>query len=199
MFQDFENDAMLDQEQLNPQDEAMLLMSLALDDMLDTAEEARFHSLLDQDANLSLIWEDWQRIDTRFSSLGRVLPPVDFVKQFEARLEQQEVVQLGRANLFVVIGALVIWGGMIAGGLVLGYNAYANQARLMSDFVHSFTAAAASLMHWIHAFNLAFATATSSPQTVGFFVGYACAAGAALLWWIHFLRNNTQATGAQQV
>lgn len=198
MIHEFENDEMVEQEYLNPRDEAMLLMSLALDDLLTTAEEEEFQLLLDQDEQLTSIWEDWQRMDTRFAAAGRVLPPIDFVQQFEARLAQQESAQLWRANFFVIIGALIIWGGMMAGALVVGYNAYANQARLMSDFVHSFTTLAASLMQWFHALNIALVTASSSPQTVGFVVGYACAASAALLWWVHFLRNNTQSTSVQE-
>lgn len=195
----FQNDTMNVQNEMNAQDETMMLMSLALDGMLSGEEEAHLHRLLEEDQSLSLIWDEWQRMDSRFSSIGRVLPPVDFVQQFEVRLTQQESKQLWWSNLFVIIGALVIWGGLLTGALFVGYNAYANQAELMSDFVHSFTATAASVMQWLRALRIALFTVSSSPQTMGLAVGYVCAAAAALMWWIHFLRNSTEVVESQQL
>lgn len=198
MKQNFQNDAMDFEETMNADEETMMLMSMALDGLLSSSEESHLHSLLAKDTGLALIWEDWQRMDSRFSNVGRVLPPADFVQQFEVRLAQQGVKQLWWSNLFVIIAALVIWGGLLTGAIFVGYNAYANQAALMSDFVHSFIGMAASLMQWLRALRIALSTASSSPQTVGLAVGYVCAAAAALMWWIHFLRNNTQMLDASQ-
>lgn len=199
MKQNFQRDAMNPEEEMNAQDEPMMLMSLALDGLLSDAEDAHLQKLLEDDQGLALIWEDWQRMDGRFSDVGRVLPPVDFVQQFEVRLAQQQSKQLWWSNLFVVIAALVIWGGLLTGGLFMAYNAYANQAALMSEFVHSFTGMAASTMQWLRALRIALTTVTSSPQTVGLMIGYVCAAGAALLWWVQFLRHNTEVVEAQQL
>ena len=199
MKNNFQNDAMNAQEPMNAQDEPMLLMSLALDGMLSPEEEANLHGLLAQDESLAVLWDEWQRMDSRFSNVGRVLPPVDFVQQFEVRLAAHDSRQLWWSNLFVIIGALVIWGGLLVGALFVGYSAYTNQAELMSDFVHSLIGFSASLMQWLRAFRIAMSTASSSPQTVGLAVGYVCAAAAALMWWIHFLRNSTQVIEQQHV
>lgn len=201
MKQNFQNDTidkMVDLEEMTANDETMMLMSMALDGLLSSEEERHLNQLVENDTNLALIWEDWQRMDSRFSNIGRVLPPVDFVHQFELRLDAQTSKQLWWSNLFVLIGALVIWGGLLTGAIFVGYQAFANQAELMSGFVHFFTGMAASWMQWLRALQIAVTTASSSPQTVSLAFGYVCAAAAALMWWIHFLRTSTQALDSSQ-
>lgn len=196
MNEKFWNDAMDDELKVDDESEALMLMSMALDGLLSQQEEVRFQWLLASDPQTAATWEEWQRMDERFVHVVHAEPPTNFVAQFEARLAQQEASQVWWSNFIMVAASLVILGGTVAGAAAIGVNAYQNQAELGSSIIHALTGIFATGAQWLRALRIAIDT-SATPQTLGLGVGYVCAGAAAMLWWIHFLRNSTQVVEAQ--
>lgn len=194
----FWNDAMNDELNLDSEGEVLMLMSMALDGLLNQEEEARFQWLLASDPQAAATWEDWQRIETRFTHVVHAEPPANFVAQFEERLALQESSQVWWSNFIMVAASLVILCGTLAGVAALGVNAYQNQAQLGSGLIHTLTGFFATGQQWLSALRIALST-SATPQTLALAVGYVCAGAAAMLWWIHFLRTSTQVVEAQQM
>jgi hypothetical protein len=174
-------------------DEVLLMMSLSLDGLLDEEEESQLQARLARNDALAATWQLWRRVDQTLTQALHVAPPLGFVHRFEQRLADYEQKALQRANLFVVMAATLIWVGLLAVLIGAGVYAYTNQALWMNNLIHRLTLYAANLNQWWNALQIVLTSAFSSPQTVSMAVGYACAGGAILLWWVHFLRNSTHA------
>lgn len=119
------------------------LMSLALDDALDHAEQARFDALLADAPDLAESWRAWQWIDSEFTATPALTPPSGFVQRFDLRLaevekeRQQRVLLLSSAAALLAVvlvfmtmagmGALVFltqgqWVGAQVRALALAYT-----------------------------------------------------------------------------
>ncbi len=70
--------------------EFFLLMSLALDGMLDAEEEERFHRYIATDSSLADEWQVWQGLNARFDDEPSIAPPASFVDNVIGELAMQE-------------------------------------------------------------------------------------------------------------
>ena len=102
-----------------------LLMSLALDHMLDPGEQEQFEQHLAQCPPCARQWQLWQAVDSRFQDPPLMEPPADFAVRLEARLARQE----RRRNLWLALGlgflTIGVWAASILGiGVLLSVLAY---------------------------------------------------------------------------
>lgn len=124
MFNPFHRETNLVQETDAAQrhDEYQMLMSMALDDLLDSEERVRLDHHLIACKPCHRQWEIWQGIDQQFQFAPEALPPVGFVQKFENRLERREANRTLRVGVTLAVLTLALWLVGIAGiGLVLGY------------------------------------------------------------------------------
>ncbi len=113
------NSNLLDHEEMG------LLMSLALDHMLDPQEQEQLERHLAQCPPCARQWRIWQTVDSRFQDPPLVEPPADFALRLEARLARREQ----RHRLWVALGlgflTIGVWVASILGiGVLLSVLAY---------------------------------------------------------------------------
>ncbi|MEM7531814.1 MAG: hypothetical protein AAF639_06550 [Chloroflexota bacterium] len=194
--------------EIDPQEEFSLLMSLALDGLLDEEEEARFDAALTRDPTLAEEWADWQEVHQLFMDTPAALPPFSssvnslsesgsapssFVQEFEQRLEQQTRQESRRRRFmqvaFISTLLFVLWGTLLVGIISIGTYLFNNQGVWVNEVMQTLTYWSAVAGQWVDAFIMAFNTTMNGPQMIG--IGFAyIALSAAMLWvWVRMLRN----------
>ncbi len=178
------------------QEEFILLMSMALDGLLDEREKQRLEGLAERHPALAAQWASWQRMDQELHAAEHMAPPPDFVRNVEAALLKQE----GRRRVvwgaaFGVLAAL-LWIGLLAGTLALGAYALFNGSAALSALLHN----AAYTATWIRdAWQTlwgATAALLGTQQARLFALSYALVTAALLLGWVYFLRRSTSGVGS---
>jgi anti-sigma factor RsiW len=173
--------------------EFSLLMSLALDNLLNQEEDRRFQYYLQSFPVCNREWRTWQQVHRRLQSAPTAEPPVDFVQKFEARLIQQE----RRRQLWqgALIGGLVLvlWGGLFF--TIAGLSVYllVNQAAWSGELIHRLVYSASAINQWGGTLRRALETFMGTPQAAGVGIGYLAVAIVLLSWWIRFLQRTTHA------
>src|SRR6187551_2713956 len=76
-------------DETNGADDCLMLMSMALDGLLDSAERARMEAMIAADAELADTWRQWSKVDSVFAAMPREMPVPGFTNRFEARLERK--------------------------------------------------------------------------------------------------------------
>lgn len=172
------------------EEEFMLLMSLALDDLADAGETAKFEAYLAAYPTLAVQWRSWQRLHNHFVALPAVAPPAGFVDRFEVRLLQQE--RRRRLWFGMAIGAitLLLWIGVMVGLVSMGAYLMVNQGSWVSAFVQNLTYAWITLGQWVESGWLAFGAFAATPQAKAIGVGYLLMAAAMLGGWVSLLRRS---------
>ncbi len=193
MMNDFTNQA----SSQNPAPEAaeaefFLLMSLALDDMLDAAERARFQEYLVTYPTLTEQWESWQELDETFTATPSALPPLGFAADVELRILQRERQRrlLWGFGLGVVV--LALWVGLMAGAVSFGAFVMFNQADWLAQLVHLIARSTATVGNWWAATTNTVSALLSTDQARLFVAGYVLTATAMLMGWITLLRRSTR-------
>ena len=178
------------------QDEFDVLMSLALDGLLDPDEEVRFESHLNSYPTLAQTWRQWQIVDSQFAGAPSVATPLGFLQRFDARLMQQE----RRKHLWwgVAFGsfALLLTGAILLSVAALGVFVALNRADWLTQLVHTMAYAYVAVNSWMATLMAALEAVAASQQARTFGVTYALAALALVSWWIGFLRRTTVAVRA---
>jgi anti-sigma factor RsiW len=178
---------------LTPEGEAefSLLMSLALDHLLDQEEKRRFQQYLQNFPICHREWRTWQQVHQRLQSAPAAEPPADFVQKLEARLLQQA----RRRQLWqgALLGGLVIvlWGGLFF--TVAGFSVYLliNQAAWSGELIHRLVYFISAINQWGGTLRRALETFMATPQAAGVGIGYLTVAIVLLSWWIRFLQRTT--------
>ena len=172
------------------EEEFMLLMSLALDNLADAGETAKFEEYLAAYPTLAVQWRSWQRLHNHFVALPSVAPAAGFVDRFEVRLLQQE--RRRRLWFGMAIGAitLILWIGVLVGLASMGAYLMVNQGSWVSAFVQNLTYAWITAAQWLESGWLAFAAFANTPQAKAIGVGYLLMAAALLGGWVSLLRRS---------
>ena len=175
------------------------LMSLALDDLLDANDRARFDALLADFPPLAESWGEWRALDRRLEAAPHVMPAPGFVARFEARLaadalrEQQRVWALmaGAVVVALAVGALVTIG---LGNFVLtSYGAW------FGIQLHNLTFAAATLAQWTQSLQATLEAVVNTPQarTLGFiYAGLACVVA---VFGVQLMRRTAHLNGTASI
>lgn len=153
------------------------LMSLALDDLLDAEDQARFDTLLADYPQLGETWNAWQGLDRRLDAAPHVMPVSGFVVRFEARLAAEELreqqrmwaLMAGAVLLALAVGALATIG--------IGNYVLTSHGAWLGSQLHNLTVAAATLSQWTQSLQSAAEALVNTPQAraLGFvYAGLAC-------------------------
>ncbi len=169
-----------------------LLMSMALDDLLDSDEQAEFDSYLATYPALANEWQDWQMLDIELKAAPVVQPPADFMFNFEMRLlhhERQRRLWWGMAFGGI---AVVLWVAVLVGVASLGAFLLFGQPAWLTQAVHSLAYVSANVGAWVTAVGSAFGSVVGTQQAAGLAMIYILVSTAMVASWIYFLRHSTR-------
>lgn len=180
------------QYQDDPHDEYGLLMSLALDNLLEDEETEALHRHLSTCSPCNHQWQLWQTINQQFQLAPLALPPVDLVQRVEVQLAQRQKRPDVRVGLLLATLTLIIWGIGLAGvGTLLGFLIY-NQMSLFTEILHWLTYAWTSLTVISASVGRMVVGLTDNPSALGAFVCYIGLAIVSLLAWSRLLQRSTR-------
>lgn len=174
------------------QGETLLLMSLALDGLLDAAEEERLQARLAQDAALAATWRQWQRMDTLFHATTRSEPEPGFTARFEAKLEARTRRERARSGVLYAVAGAVVWIAALTVVLLLGRFVWVNQAEWIGSFMHQVTVYPSAALIWLQALRSTATAMLNTPQTLAMLAAYCVAAVALLFGWLRYLQRSAQ-------
>jgi anti-sigma factor RsiW len=174
------------------QEEFLLLMSLALDNLLDDAEQAQFDLHLERYPTLAVQWQDWQGMHQQMSAMPHAVPTPNFVDRFEVKLAQQERRQRLWQGMWIGVITFMLWAAATAGVISIGTYLFVNQSSLMSSTVQNIILFFAAIATWVNSLALALNTFAATPQAMGLGVGYLVLALGMLVGWFSYLRRSTQ-------
>lgn len=174
------------------QEEFLLLMSLRLDNLLDSAEEQQFQEMVRAYPVCARAWARWQRVHQQLVDEPSVAPPVNFAQSVEACLLQQE--RRGRLWQGLLIGLLVVvmWCAVVTIALGLGAYILFNQSNLLGDLIRNLAFVSSLVAQWVATVQRAFNSFAATPQATALAIGYVALAVIALSAWIRFLRGATE-------
>ena len=185
------NDEQLDNQQ-SAYDEALMLMSLALDGLLDSQDEARLREIMAADSGLDETWQQWQRMNRLLVSTPRVQPEAGFTLRFEQKLDRQMHRARVRSAIIYTTAAMLVWALTVAGLAGIGWLVVTSQAQWMNDFVRELAVYPSALFTWLRAVWTTISAIAGEPQTAALLFGYGLMVMALLGWWFRFLQRNTQ-------
>jgi hypothetical protein len=174
------------------QGESLLLMSLALDGLLDAQEEAQLYARLEEDAALAATWRQWQRMDTLFHATTRAAPAPGFTARFEAKLEARTRRARARNGAIYAAAGAAVWLAALVAVLLLGRFVWVNQAEWMGAFMHQVTVYPSAALIWLQALRSTATAMLNTPQTLAMLAGYCVAAVALLFGWLRYLQRSAQ-------
>lgn len=174
------------------EEEFFLLMSLALDDMLDETEQATFDEYLAQYRMLAVQWDDWQLMHGQISAMPHAMPAPNFVARFEVQLAQQERRRQLRQGVWIGLVTLLLWLGASGGILAVGTYLFVNQTALLAEGVQNMIFLWAAIVAWFDGLATTVNTFVATPQAAGFGIGYLVLTIGLLAGWIQYLRRSTQ-------
>lgn len=172
--------------------EARLLMSLALDGLLDSGEEERLNELLAAHADLGEEWRCWQKMDTLFTGALRVVPAEGFGDRFALRLDQHEARLRRRQRLILGVVTMVGWIGTLAALLCVGWMILSSQSQWMNGMARELVYYPAALGIWMRAMLSSLNATMSEPQSIAIATGYLALTGSLLYGWVRILRRTTR-------
>jgi anti-sigma factor RsiW len=174
------------------EEEFSLLMSLALDELLDEQEQEAFERYLARYSQLATQWQDWQALHRHITALPHAMPAPDFVGRFEVQLAQQERRRRLRQGFWIGFVTLLLWLGMVGGVLVVGAYLFVNQSALLASVVQNLTYFWAGMAAWLDSLATAANAFAATPQALGLGIGYLVLTLAMLSGWVVYLRRSTQ-------
>lgn len=173
-----------------------LVMSLALDGLLDGEEERQFHADLARYPLLAEQWQLWQEMDARILAEPAIAPPADFLQKVSAQLAKEQ----RRKQLWfgMLVGWLSVCLWAVAVAVLLGGGAFVltNQAPLLADQVRNVAHLLNTWRTWQEALSGAVSSVAFLPQTWVVALGYLSLTAAILAYWTQFLRRSTQAVSS---
>lgn len=174
------------------EEEFFLLMSLALDGLLDEAEEATFDDYRARFSTLAMQWHDWQLMHRQMSAMPHALPAPNFVGRFEMQLVQQERRRRLRQGMWIGLATLLLWIGASVGILTVGTYLFVNQSALLAGVSQNLIFLWAAIVAWFDGLATTVNTFAATPQAVGLGIGYLLLTIGLLAGWFNYLRRSTQ-------
>lgn len=182
----------LDTPPADVQNEFVLFMSMALDNLLEGAEKERFHRHLQTYPVLAQQWRTWQDLDQQLHSAPAMSPPPDFVQNVELRLLQQERRRRLWWGGLVGLAILLLWFFVMAIALSLGAYVAFNQTGWLTTLVRVFAFLSAAVTNWLQTAGSVLGTLLGTQQALSFGIAYGIVAIALLTLWVTFLRRSTR-------
>lgn len=181
------------------QEEFSLLMSMALDNLLDEEEQATFDVFLSSYPTLAEEWQDWQALDAQLQATPSVAPPPDFLLGFDARLLQHE----RRRRLWwgFAFGAVTVslWLTVLAGVATLGVYVLLSQPAWLTQLVHSVAFFYANVTHSLASIGATLNAIAGTSEARTFGLAYLLVSASMVATWIAFLRRSTRIVVTSQV
>jgi anti-sigma factor RsiW len=181
-----------DLELLDSHDEALVLMSLALDGLLDEADENRLQLMLAADAGLRETWRQWQKVDTTFAAMPHAEPETGFVERFALKLSVREQRARRRRQALFASAAVVAWFSTAAVVVLLGWTLLSNQTQWMNDFVRELVFYPSAAAIWLRAVQTSLGALIGEPESLAIGSAYAVGVGLLLYGWLLLLRRTTR-------
>ena len=174
------------------QEEFSMLMSLALDGLLDEEEQATFDIYLSSYPLLAREWQDWQMLDAQLQETPSAAPPADFLLNFDVRLLQQE--RRRRLWLGFAFGAVTIslWLTVMIGLASLGAYVLLSQPACLTQFVHSLAYVYASVTNGVANIGATTGAILGTNEARTFGLVYLFVSASMVGTWILFLRRSTR-------
>ncbi len=180
-------------------EEFALLMSLALDDLLDADEQARFAALLDRYPELAEEWNVWRALDSQLLQTPHAAPASGFVDRFEQRLAAQEA----RQQHWVIglsIAATLMTMAMVMVTLVsTGAAAFSSQSVWVGQQLHSLAYALALADRWLSTAVAAVLVMLGTPQARIAGLAYTGVVMAMIFIWTQLVRRSGDSPAAPPV
>lgn len=183
---------MEDEADMNNHDEYGMLMSLALDNLLDRGEQAQLDAHLADCSRCQAQWNLWQSLDTALHAAPLTAPSPAFVQNFGLRLAAQD--RRRQMRLGILLGALtlVMWLIGVAGvALVIGGLLY-NQVGWFTESLHWLAYVWTAVTVVGNSVLALLGGVTAQPSAVGLLAGYVVLTGGVLVMWSRYLRRSLQ-------
>jgi anti-sigma factor RsiW len=174
------------------EEEFVLLMSLALDDLLDADERARFQAYQAAYPGLAAEWRSWQALDAELRATPSALPPAGFVSAFEAALLQRERRRRLWWGAGFALAIVLLSVVLIAGVAFLGAFVMFTQPAWLTELARMAAQTGALVNGGIVAVLDALGSLAGTEQARAFVMVYLFAAAALLAGWVFLLRRTTR-------
>ena len=177
--------------------EYLMLISLALDGMLDSEEKKQLDGHLDQCSGCRAQWVLWQAIDDRLRAAPVPVPAPGFSRSVAQRLAQQERLRNLRIGVMLTVFTLLVWSLGLVGVCVLTCAlVYTNLDHLAETglFLNEVWAVAGVVGHslWEVVVEI-----TATPAALGVASAYLFIAVAAIAVWCIIIQRTTQPLRSQ--
>ena len=173
-------------------DEFSMLMSLALDDLLDEEEQHLFDGYLAAYPSLANEWFEWQALDAQLVATPSVAPPPDFLINFENRLAQRQ----RRRHIWVGIGfgavAMTLWIAAALAATSLGAFILLGQPSWLTQLIHNLAYVYASVNNGMATLSATAGAVAGTTEARTFGLIYIVVSMALVVGWIFFLRHSTR-------
>jgi anti-sigma factor RsiW len=171
-------------------EEFALLMSLALDGLLDADEQARFAALLDRYPELAEEWDIWRAFDSQLMQTPHAAPAPGFVDRFEQRLAAQEarrqhwVIGLSAAATLVTMAVVMVT--LVSTGAA----AFSAQSAWIGQQVHTLTYTLVLADRWLSTFANTALVLLGTPQARVAGLAYTVMVMAMIFIWTYLVRRS---------
>lgn len=168
------------------------LMSLALDDLLDEADDQRFHELLDAHPVLAQSWAQWRLVDQQLAAAPYMAPAPGFVDRFETRLAAREQ----RAQRWMIatlaVAVLLASGMVVLGTAGLGAFVFLTQGSWIGQQIHGVAYAYSAASAWLDSLTATADAVTNTPQVQTLGLVYMAAVAVMIYGWLMLLRRRSR-------
>ncbi len=169
--------------------ETRLLMSLALDGLVDAQEEAEMRDHMARCPSCAATWSAMQGVHQRFVAAPAVDPVAGFVARFELRrLQQSRRRGLWMGGLVAIL-SLTLWGAILVGGVMLGGYLLNNPSGALPQIAYDLTYYWAGLSAGVDGLWRGIVMAMTTSNLPFYLLGYGAVTLAALIAWTGFLRR----------
>lgn len=169
-----------------------LTMSMALDGLLDEDEMGQFYADIETYPLLAEKWATWQELDQILLAEPSVMPPVNFVQNFEARLLKDQRRRRFWFGVGVASVTVLLWLSIIVGTLSAGAYIAASQGGWVNDQVQSLVYLLNGFGAWVQTAANTVSIVLYSPQMWGIALAYTALMGGILVFWTRLLRRSTE-------
>lgn len=169
-----------------------LTMSMALDGLLDEDEMTQFYADIETFPLLAEKWATWQELDQVLLAEPSIMPPVNFVQNFEARLSKQQKRRRVWFGVGIASVTVLLWLSIVIGMLSAGAFIATSQGGWINDQAQSLVYLINGMGAWVQTTANTINIVLYSPQMWGVALAYTALMGGILAFWTRLLRRSTQ-------
>ncbi len=177
-------------------EEFALLMSLALDGLLDAEEQRRFDALLDRYPALAEAWNEWRAIDVQLANLPRAIPASGFVDRFEQRLAAQDARQQRWVIGLSLTATLVTMAVVMVALVSTGAAAFSAQGVWLGEQLHNLAYSLVLVDRWLNTLVTTALVMLGTPQARIVGLAYTVVVMAMIFIWAQLVRRSGDSSAA---